>query len=184
MSHLFLQLMRKLTCMKTYSLLMIFAVAMSMLLSPVGLAQKQGRLTQPLAEGKFTIDALAQDEQKLAARREAFRTGRELLLDKNVPFDPDILLHDNWRAELSSTLRQMPEMQQGRVGDNKLRGVQLADTLYLPEKVELTGDAVILVRRLYFDGQNALIKGPHDVHIYVVESSGQNYDRRFRAWTR
>ncbi len=176
MSHRFLQLLRTLTGLKTYSLLIIFALAMSTLLSPTGLAQKNGGLTQALTKWQASTLNSAQEERQREAKREAFKTGRELLIAKNVPFDPEILLDDNWRSKLNTTLRQMPEMQVGRVGDNKLSGVQLADTLYLPEKVELTGNTVILVRRLYFDGQNALIKGPYDLHLFVVESSGTVVD--------
>lgn len=176
MSHRFLQLLRKLASLKTYSLLLIFAVAVSTLLSPAGLAQKNGGITQALTELQDSTSNPTQDEQQREARREAFKTGRELLLAKGVPFDPDTLLEDNWRSKLGTSLRQMPEMQASRVGGNKLSGVQLADTLYLPERVELTGNTVILVRHLYFDGQNALIKGPFDLHLFIVESSGTVVD--------
>ena len=48
----------------------------------------------------------------------------------------------------------------------------MADTLTLPERVELTGDTVILVKTLLFTGTDVLIRGNHDVHIFTVESVG------------
>jgi hypothetical protein len=180
MSFRFLQHTRKLANVKIYALLMVFAVAVGTLLSPTGLAQKNRGLT-PNADGQDLAANSAQQELQRAAKREAFKSGRDLLMARGVPFDPNTLLEDNWRSQLGTYLRQMPEMQQGRVGGDKLSGVQLADTLYLPEKVELTGNAVIIARKLYFDGPNALIKGPFDIHLFVIESSGTVADSTGRG---
>ena len=103
-------------------------------------------------------------------KRADFKSGRELLLSKGVPFDPDILLHDNWREEIAGSIRQMPEMARVRRAATMLKGVQLADTLYLPEKIILTGDTVILAKRLVFEGPNVLIKGTHNIYVFPIES--------------
>jgi hypothetical protein len=102
-------------------------------------------------------------------KRADFKSGRELLIRKGVPFDPDILLEDDWRERVNPFLGQMPQMSRARRMSNKLSGAHLADTLYLPEKIELTGDTIIMARRLVFEGQQILITGPHNIYVYVIE---------------
>lgn len=97
------------------------------------------------------------------------RSGRKLLRDKGVPFEPNILLDNNWREKLRNTLATLPDFQLVRREGNKLEGAQLADTLILPEKVELTGDTVIVAKRLIFEGRNVVIKGRHDLHVFTDE---------------
>lgn len=48
----------------------------------------------------------------------------------------------------------------------------LADTLYLPEKVDVTGDTVILANQVIFEGRNAVIKGHHAVYFFPVITEG------------
>ncbi len=105
-------------------------------------------------------------------RREDFEKGKSLLVDKNVPFDPEILLTPHWRETLKSTFNQMPELQEVRRGTNRLKGVQIAHTLYLPEKVQLEGDTVILARNLIFDGHEAVIRGPFNIYVYPIDECG------------
>src|SRR5215471_12387385 len=62
------------------------------------------------------------EERQFLARREHFSTGRELLLTKKVPFDPDALLRDDWPDKLKSTLDAVPEMQQTRYEKAPLKG--------------------------------------------------------------
>jgi hypothetical protein len=110
--------------------------------------------------------------EKENQRRQHFAKARRMLQEKNIPFDPDILLDSDWPQKLKPTLAGMPEMQNINVLSDKLRGVYVADTLFLPEKTTVTGDTVILARRLLFEGENAVIKGPHDVSLFVSETSG------------
>ncbi|HWS55479.1 MAG TPA: hypothetical protein VN228_15180, partial [Pyrinomonadaceae bacterium] len=105
-------------------------------------------------------------------RRENFKSGRDLLVRRNVPFDPDLLLEDGWQTDLAATFDAMPEMRTPKWAGRKIRGAQLAGDLYLPEKVELTGHTVILARRLIFEGRDVVIKGNYDVHIFPVEEIG------------
>lgn len=105
--------------------------------------------------------------------REQFKKGRDLLIKKGVPFEPNDLLELGWRKKLKPKFAQMPEMQETRVvRQGKLRGVQLADILYLPEKVEITGDTVILANQIIFEGRNAVLKGNHAVHFFPVDIDG------------
>jgi hypothetical protein len=66
----------------------------------------------------------------------------------------------------------MPEMQETRVVSERIKGVYMADTLYLPEKVELTGDTVILANQVIFEGRNAVIKGHHSVYFFPAIIEG------------
>lgn len=112
-------------------------------------------------------------QEQEAKRREAFKANREQLLSYGVPFEPNVLLDDQqWRKQLKSAFDSMPEMQTIRRGGARLQGVQLAHTLYLPEKVELTGDTVFLVRNLIFEGRNVVIKGNYNVSFFPVEKVG------------
>jgi hypothetical protein len=58
-----------------------------------------------------------------------------------------------------------------RTGD-KLEGVLLADTLILPEKVELTNDLVIITNSLVFEGSQPVIEGyGKNVYIFPVNKT-------------
>jgi len=105
--------------------------------------------------------------------RAQFKKGRELLLKKGVPFDPNDLLEPDWRKRLKPKFAQMREMQETRVvKQGQIKGVQLADTLYLPEKMEVTGDTVILANQVIFEGRNAVLKGNHAVFFFPVDIDG------------
>src|SRR5258706_1152804 len=54
----------------------------------------------------------------------------------------------------------------------RLTGLQLADTLYLPEKVDLTADTVIIANKVVFEGRDVVIKGNHNIAVYPVVESG------------
>ncbi|HEY6350993.1 MAG TPA: hypothetical protein VI636_16445 [Candidatus Angelobacter sp.] len=110
----------------------------------------------------------AQEEQ-FQVRRQHFETGRQLLLDKGVPFDPDELLREGWSKNLKAQLDSMPEMQQSRYEAAPLTGAYVADTLYLPENVHLSGDTIIVVNYLVFEGKNVVVKGPHDLHVFPAK---------------
>jgi hypothetical protein len=105
--------------------------------------------------------------------RAQFKKGRDLLLKKNVPFEPNDLLEPDWRKRLKPKFAQMREMQETRViRQTQIKGVQFADTLYLPEKVEVTGDTVILANQVIFEGRNGVLKGNHAVFFFPVDVDG------------
>ena len=112
--------------------------------------------------------AVSQDEQELKKKQESFTSGRELLRKHGVPFDPDVLLEPGFKRKLASTFSTMREFHESKLIGNQIEGVQLADTLFLPEKVELTGDTIILANHLIFSGKNPVIKGPHDLHFFAM----------------
>lgn len=98
-----------------------------------------------------------------AKQIEQFRPLKELLIQKGVPFEPNLMLSPKSKRLVASKLAQMPEMYETRQLGKKIKGVQLADVLYLPEKVQLTGDTVIIANRVIFEGRNPVIKGNHAI---------------------
>ncbi|HXD33465.1 MAG TPA: hypothetical protein VN643_20245 [Pyrinomonadaceae bacterium] len=122
---------------------------------------------QPASRHRYTLS-----QQQRERIRENFKRGRELLQEKGVPFEPEELLNPNWHKNLKLSLSQLPEMQAIRVVGKQIKGVHLADTLYLPEKVELTGDTVILANQVIFEGQHALIKGNYNVYFFPAVFDG------------
>ncbi len=120
-----------------------------------------------LAQSAGIRDQQAQDRDFLA-RRENFTSGRELLLTKRVPFDPDELLRDGWPEKLKNSLDSMPEMHESRYEREPLKGAYLADTLYLPETVHVSGHTIILANYVVFEGTKPVIKGNFDIHFFPV----------------
>jgi hypothetical protein len=110
-------------------------------------------------------EILRQQESK----KRNFGAARQLLLEKRVPFDPDVLLQDHWQETLAPIFAQMPEMQEVRYIAEPRGGVELADTLYLPEKIQVTDDLVIVAKHLVFEGNDVLIKGNHNISIFPAE---------------
>src|SRR5438552_7017265 len=114
-------------------------------------------------------DQQAKQEHEFLARRENFTSGRELLLNKRVPFDPDELLRDGWSQKLKPTLDIMPEMHQNRYETAPMKGAYMADTLYLPENVQLSGHTLILANYVVFEGKKPVIKGNFDLHFFPTK---------------
>lgn len=104
-------------------------------------------------------------EEHFEARRQNFKSGREMLLDKGVPFEPEELLRDRRSKAVKDALDAMPEMHQSRYETAPLKGAYIADTLYLPENVQVDGHTVIVANYVVFEGKNPVIKGPFDVVI-------------------
>ncbi len=72
-----------------------------------------------------------------------------------------------WRAELAPMLARLGD----RTVTGALRGRVLADTLYLPARLVITGDTTIVARRLVFAGAPARITtGGHALHVYPVSA--------------
>ncbi|MGI8638542.1 MAG: hypothetical protein ACR2MG_01095 [Pyrinomonadaceae bacterium] len=62
----------------------------------------------------------------------------------------------------------MPQFQEVRRTENTISGVQLADTLILPEGVELTGDTVIIANRINFEGSIFIKKNEHNLYVFLI----------------
>src|SRR5256885_1682408 len=105
----------------------------------VSISSLTGNADLILAEQLTDKQSTAAKDHQIEARRQAFASGRDLLLNQHVPFDPEELLLEGWREKLKPTLDALPEMHQNRYETAPLKGAYLADTLYLPENVQLSG---------------------------------------------
>ena len=109
-----------------------------------------------------------QNREKIEQKKASFKSGRDLLLKHGVPFDPDLLMEPGFQKRLAPVFAKMPEFRETHVVGKQMKGVQLADILFLPENVELTGDTVIIANNMIFSGKKAVIKGPHDLHFFAL----------------
>ena len=125
-----------------------------------------------LIENPKSIDAQERLSSREVAERRAFQRIRMKLEEKGVPFDPEILLEPDGTAAVRLVADQIPEIRENRVLDGNVKGVQIADTLFLPEKVELTGDTLLLAKRVVFEGTNVHIKGNYNIYFMPLESDG------------
>lgn len=108
-------------------------------------------------------------DEAFEARRQNFKSGREMLLDKGVTFEPEELLRDKRSKALKDALDAMPEMHQSRHETAPLNGAYLADTLYLPEKVQLSGHTIIVANYVVFEGKSPVIRGHYDLHFFPAK---------------
>lgn len=103
-----------------------------------------------------------------ARRIAAFKPGRDLLIANGFLLEPNLLLENNWRNRVRNVIRRMPQFQEVRRTENTISGVQLADTLILPEGVELTGDTVIIANRINFEGSIFIKKNEHNLYVFII----------------
>jgi|GEM_PF-6151812 len=125
-----------------------------------------------LVQAPKSIDAQNRPESEMEVKRTAFQRIRGQLESKRVPFDPEVLLEPTWREDIIRGVDAIPEMSQKRVLGEKVSGVQMAETLYLPETVKLTGDTLLLAKTIIFEGNNVLIKGNHNIYFMPLEMEG------------
>ena len=105
-------------------------------------------------------------------RKEKFQPAKKMLLEKGVAFEPEVLLSSEWREKLKVSFDRMSEMQTSLRLGKEIEGVQIADTVILPEKVELTGDLVILANTIVFEGRQTLIKGiGKNVYVFPIKET-------------
>ena len=120
-------------------------------------------LLASLSQGQTTFSA--KEDTQFETRRQNFKSGREMLLNKGVTFEPEELLREHRSRALQDALDAMPEMHQSRYQTAPLRGAYMADTLYLPEKVQLTGHTIIVANYVVFEGKNPVIRGHYDLYF-------------------
>ncbi len=119
-----------------------------------------------------------------AKRSLSFKTLRKLLMERNLPFDPSLFMDKDWRGKISQFPAFTQSLTSTRLTGNKMSGVILADNLYLPEKMALTGDTVIVANRIYFEGANVSIKGPYKIALFpidtMVSTNPLNSDKQYK----
>ncbi len=139
--------------------------------SPLSTTGNRAAAQQQEAPSKKSKKRLSPAERG-AQMIEDFKPARELLQKKGVPFEPGLLMSPRWKELLAPRLAQMAEMRQVRRLGKRIKGALLADVLYLPEKVELTGDTVILANQVIFEGRKAVLKGNYHVYFFPVVTEG------------
>ncbi len=161
--------------MKRYCISITLALMLALELVAISSRSNRALAQQPdLQTQQQEIRQRKEQEFRQAEERKetAFKPTRELLLKAGVPFDPDILKDPEWRRKLAPQLRGLWQMFTPRRLGRRLGGLQLADTLYLPEKVDLTADTVIIANRVVFEGRDVVIKGNHNIAVYPVVETG------------
>lgn len=135
-----------------------------------------------IVTGSYSQNPAPDESKKLAQeqQRESQARVRQMLLSKGVPFDPDLLFRSDVREKLNPILAGMPEMQVNYFRAEPLEGVIMGGEITLPEKVELVGDTVIIVKKLKFTGSNVLIKGPYNFLLYPIEPASAIDGSRIR----
>jgi len=112
-------------------------------------------------------------EQELTAAQRSFAPAKKLLMEKGVPFDPEILMSADWKSKIEPVLPGIVELNTTLRTSDKIKGVQIADTLIIPSDVELTGDTVLLANRIIYEGGRIRIHGlGTNVYIYPIVSTG------------
>ena len=81
-----------------------------------------------------------------------FSDARALLLQYGVPFEPNDLLEADWSPALVAALASMPEMHRERRARH-LRGVILADTLYLTPQFTIERTTVVVANHIVMEGK-------------------------------
>jgi hypothetical protein len=88
---------------------------------------------------------------------------RKMLKDAHLPLEAADLFSPFWYRKVAPYSNLVPDLTKIKSKGNKLKGVHVADTMFLPEKVELTDDTLIIARQVVFAGKNVEIKGNHDL---------------------
>jgi hypothetical protein len=81
-----------------------------------------------------------------------FSAARALLLHHGVPFEPNDLLDNDWSPRLVAALASMPEMHK-EVRTSHLKGVILADTLYLTPQFSINATTVVVANHIVIEGK-------------------------------
>jgi hypothetical protein len=114
-------------------------------------------------------------------RRRLLAPAFKMLKAEGVPFDPKLLLGDDWRSRLEPALARIPAMGETVRVTEPMKGVYLANTLLLPEHISLKGDTFILTRELAPDDENSAISITGDYRLFIF-NIGEN--KKFAAMLR
>ena len=102
-----------------------------------------------------------------------FAPAKKMLLEYGVSFDPEVLIKPDWQQKISSNLNRMAEGQTTLRTSDKVKGVLIANTVILPERVKLMGDLVIIADSIVFEGKSSKIEGlGKNVYIFPITSTG------------
>jgi len=130
---------------------------------------------------KFSPDTEQARAQTQRAKRMSATVRRmSKLLDKEkLPFEPTILFARNWKSRVQPYLQSMPQMWKTETLPQRFGGAKIANIIYLPDKIKLTGDTIILANYVVFASKQVEIVGYDDLLVFPMESVlSQNTDER------
>lgn len=121
---------------------------------------------------KFSPDTeKARTQMQRAARMSGtVRRMSKLLTKEKVPFEPTILFARNWKSRVRPYLQLMPEMSKTETLPRRFGGAKIANIVYLPDRIELTGDTIILANYLVFASKQVEVVGYDDLLVFPMES--------------
>jgi hypothetical protein len=150
---------------KRYRLFILSCCTATLLLTTSGSMGKKPRVASAQQ------DKAQQKAISLAKRRGKMEKWKASFLTHSIPFPPESLASENWREELASTFKSMPQLRETRTEGKYLAGVYIADTLILPEKTKVVGDVFILANHIVFEGPDPVIGGwDGDIYIFPIKS--------------
>jgi hypothetical protein len=110
------------------------------------------------------------DAMMLKAMSVNIRSVARILKDEKIDLEAELFFTSRGRKKLSAQLEQFPAMQSVKLYSDPLRGVVMADTLTLAEKLPIEADTVVIAKQIVFSGKAPEIKGPHDLHVFALNS--------------
>lgn len=122
--------------------------------------QNQARPITPEEHDAMMLKAMAVNIHSVA----------KILKDEKVDIEAELFFTSRGRKKLSAQLERFSAMQSGKFHSDPLRGVVMADTLTFAEKLPIEADTVVIARRIVFNGKAPVIKGPHELHVFALNS--------------
>lgn len=98
------------------------------------------------------------------------RSVSRILKAESVEIEAELLFTLAGRNKLRPVLSAFTDMQMSKFVSEPLRGVIVAGSLTLPEKSEIAAETVIIAKHITFTGRAPTIKGPHDFHVFGLDS--------------
>jgi hypothetical protein len=155
-------------------------IFIALLTTVTGITQQQ-TLNKSADNRKFSQETEQARAQVQRAKRMSATVRRmsNLLSKTNVPFDPSILFARNWKSRVRPYLQSMPQMLNTETLPQRFGGAKIANIVYLPDKIQLTGDTIILANYIVFASKQVEIIGYDDLLVFPMESVlSQNNDER------
>src|SRR5262249_45019009 len=141
-------------------------------LSLIGEHSKIGSSDKNYSKAFLNPQMLTQEQ--IESREKVIASVTAQLLDYNVPFDPSILFANNWKEKLTEAFALMPEAQVDRFYTGPMKGLVVANELILSNRINLTGNTIILAKSIKYNGDDITIKGPYGFHLFVTGSTSSD----------
>ena len=145
----------------------LLVLALAFVLPPNGSMQK---IVRPEGDKAFA-QVRNNEDPNVSALKRALGKFRDELARQNFPLDIDTLAGKEWRAAIQEQRGFTGSLVSKRLNGDRLQGVTIAGTLYLPERLTLAGDTFIFANKIVFEGKNVVISGSHILVVYPIQGS-------------